>query len=428
VKDPTDFDVALKQVNEQISLWYDSENVNFSQDIVIKESTTFDAENISDTDECISIIYESGIDLRVEGAVLIIDGQEFAYTLSYEEANNVIEILEDKYLDNADSSETVVSSVILEDYSIVEKEFEYPLATAAEEIVEAILDGTEGVVEYTVQDGDNSWDIATNRGMTVRELEDANPDSDLDNLHSGDVINLTAVEPALTVETITEQTYIEEIDFDVVYQEDDSLYIGEQRLLTEGVKGTEEVEATTTYINGTEYESEVISTTTLTEPQTQVILTGTKEWTTGYSLNSSNTLPAPYADMFIIPSSGLITAIHKSGSHDGGCAVDIAGNTGTGIYAAADGVVTLAEYYGGYGLAIIIDHGNGYSTIYGHCSSIDVEVGQTVSQGDYIAGQGSTGNSTGTHLHFAIRINETPQVITNYFDGLYMGGYVSAGN
>ena len=86
------------------------------------------------------------------------------------------------------------------------------------------------------------------------------------------------------------------------------------------------------------------------------------------------------------------------------------GNAGFGapVIAAADGVVSMASYYGGYGNCVMINHGNGVSTLYGHGQKILTTVGTTVKKGDLIMEVGSTGNSTGPHLHFEVRINGTP--------------------
>ena len=85
--------------------------------------------------------------------------------------------------------------------------------------------------------------------------------------------------------------------------------------------------------------------------------------------------------------------------------LDIAAPTGTTVTAAASGTVIMAQWYGGYGNYISIDHGGGYSTGYGHLSAIYVANGQTVSRGQAIGAVGSTGASTGPHLHFEVRIN-----------------------
>lgn len=93
----------------------------------------------------------------------------------------------------------------------------------------------------------------------------------------------------------------------------------------------------------------------------------------------------------------------RTSSHKG---IDIGAPNGTPIYAAADGTVTYASYNsGGYGNLVIISHGNGIETYYGHCSKLYVKKGQKVSAGDNIAAVGSTGRSTGNHLHFEIRQN-----------------------
>lgn len=85
--------------------------------------------------------------------------------------------------------------------------------------------------------------------------------------------------------------------------------------------------------------------------------------------------------------------------------IDIPASTGTAIYASADGTVMESDWLGGYGKAVIIDHGGGIVTLYGHCSSLLVNKKQVVKKGDVIAKVGSTGNSTGPHLHFEVRKN-----------------------
>jgi murein DD-endopeptidase MepM/ murein hydrolase activator NlpD len=89
--------------------------------------------------------------------------------------------------------------------------------------------------------------------------------------------------------------------------------------------------------------------------------------------------------------------------------VDIAGPTGQAIVAAATGVVAKAGWYGGYGQATVIDHGGGLSTLYGHQSSLYVSAGDFVVAGQTIGAIGSTGYSTGPHLHFEVRVNGAPQ-------------------
>lgn len=88
--------------------------------------------------------------------------------------------------------------------------------------------------------------------------------------------------------------------------------------------------------------------------------------------------------------------------------LDIGGDYGMPIYAAASGTVIYAGWISGYGNAVIIDHGGGVTTLYGHNESLNVSEGQSVSQGQVIAMCGSTGNSTGPHCHFEVRENGEP--------------------
>jgi len=92
----------------------------------------------------------------------------------------------------------------------------------------------------------------------------------------------------------------------------------------------------------------------------------------------------------------------EPGRHMG---VDIANETNTPIRATADGMVTYAGWEGGYGRLVVIEHGYGFSTRYGHCSRLNVKVGDEVKQGQVIGYIGSTGNSTGSHCHYEVRIH-----------------------
>ena len=95
-----------------------------------------------------------------------------------------------------------------------------------------------------------------------------------------------------------------------------------------------------------------------------------------------------------------------TGKRKGHGGMDLAVPTGTPIRAALPGTVVVSKYNaGGYGYYVMIDHGNGLATLYGHCSKLLAKVGQTVEAGDIIALSGSTGRSTGPHLHFEARVN-----------------------
>lgn len=129
---------------------------------------------------------------------------------------------------------------------------------------------------------------------------------------------------------------------------------------------------------------------------------------TNKKVNTSKTISNSNSALgfaLVTPVSGTITSRfgrRSGGQHTG---LDIANSTGTPIKAVADGTVVYAGYKGSYGRLVVIEHINSVETYYAHCSKLYVSVGETVKQGDVIAAVGSTGNSTGPHLHLEIRVN-----------------------
>jgi murein DD-endopeptidase MepM/ murein hydrolase activator NlpD len=115
----------------------------------------------------------------------------------------------------------------------------------------------------------------------------------------------------------------------------------------------------------------------------------------------------PSAAGFIWPVQGVLTSgfgWRWGRMHEG---IDLAVPVGTPVVAAAAGTVIVAGWFGGYGNLVVVDHGNGFSTAYGHNTSVTVGVGQLVAQGQLISYSGSTGHSTGPHVHFEVRVNGT---------------------
>ena len=144
------------------------------------------------------------------------------------------------------------------------------------------------------------------------------------------------------------------------------------------------------------------STTSIGKVNTATTISGGK-----VSLGISLTRPVSG----IISSRFGVRSSIRSSAHTG---LDIATSTGTPILAAASGTVTFSGRKGSYGNLLVITHSNGIQTYYGHCSKLYVSAGTTVSQGQTVAAVGSTGNSTGPHLHFEIRVNGVAYNPQNY--------------
>lgn len=268
------------------------------------------------------------------------------------------------------------------------------------EIAEILNSTKSGEVTYTVVKGDTWGQIANNNGMTAAELEALNPGYDINRIHIGDALTLSNAVPYLTVKVTERQNYVEDVNYDVNYVSDSSMYQGDERVISKGSFGKADIVADVTYINGEEQERTVISSVTLSDPVAETRARGTKVRPTWYPTGS-----------FRWPCSGRITSrfgYRNTGirgatrNHKG---IDIACARGTPIYAADGGRVIFSGYKGAMGYVVIIDHNNGYVTYYEHNGSLLVSAGQTVYKGQQIAKAGRSGVASGVHCHFGIQRN-----------------------
>lgn len=182
------------------------------------------------------------------------------------------------------------------------------------------------------------------------------------------------------------------------------LETGKSVVKDQGTSGTKQITTEVTIENRKVVNKKVISETVTVQPKDKVVVQGSKKVVSKVEGIS----------MLTTPSRGMITSnfgMRWGRMHNG---IDIAANTGAPIYAAMDGTVICAEYESGFGNVIKLDHGNGLVSIYGHCSALYVPKGKKVEKGDKIAAVGSTGNSTGPHLHFEVRLNGKAVEPTKY--------------
>ncbi|MGP4076333.1 peptidoglycan DD-metalloendopeptidase family protein [Halobacillus sp. K22] len=179
---------------------------------------------------------------------------------------------------------------------------------------------------------------------------------------------------------------------------------GETETEQEGSEGTKEIHTLITKKNGTVETKETVKEEVVEEPVEEVILKGTK------------TIPSRGTGTFAWPAVGGTITSHvgeRWGRYHKG--IDIAGVDDRTIKAADNGEVVTAEYQSGFGNKVVIDHNNGYQTIYAHLDTIDVEAGETVRKGNKLGMMGTTGNSTGIHLHFEIHKNGNLENPASFF-------------
>lgn len=276
-------------------------------------------------------------------------------------------------------------------------------------LAELLFSTKEGEVTYTVAKGDCWSKIAQSHDLTTSELLAFNPGYNIDRLSIGEVLTISTAVPYLTQTVVKQEQYVSEVPYEIEYTDTESLYRGDYKVTSPGTYGSADVVANVTYINEAETERNILSYVTLVEPVTEYRLRGTKErpsWvatgTFRWPTNGHITSPFGYRKS----PGGFGSSYHRG--------IDIANHRGTPIYAADGGTVSIAGWQGGYGYMVEINHNNGYTTRYAHCSSLLVSKGDHVYKGQQISRMGSTGNSTGNHCHFEIRYSGVPNNPMNY--------------
>ena len=249
--------------------------------------------------------------------------------------------------------------------------------------------------EYAIAAGDTVEKICAHFGLGERTLYLLNPGINLAEAPVGTVITVGGGDPIVSVQVSKTVTYEEEVPFDVQVSTTSSMWAGSKQILSAGRVGITQYTAQIVVVDGVEVSRNIINQTVKSTPVTQYELLGTKP------ISSAGTFIWPIAGNYVITSPfGAWRGDHY---HEG---VDIAANYNTSILAIDAGVVTVAGWSGGgHGYNVEIDHGNGIVSRYSHCNGVNVSVGQTVYQGQRIAGVGSTGNSTGNHCHMTLCID-----------------------
>lgn len=263
-------------------------------------------------------------------------------------------------------------------------------------------------VYHIVQDGDTLYDIALKYDTTIEQLYAMNPDMG-ENIYMGDKIIVSMEVNYVRVKVMKTEVRTEEIPYETVKTESSSLYKGTQRVKTEGSEGLAQITELVSYVDGVKISTEEIERVTVREPVDREILVGTKSLTVsgggGTITTTSGRFVWPVIGLNSISRGyGYASSSYSSGYHTG---IDITGSGAYGrtIIAADSGTVVQAGWNGSYGYSVTIQHSGGVRTLYAHCSSLSVSVGQYVYQGQAIARVGNTGYSLGAHLHFEVHVN-----------------------
>lgn len=379
----------------------------YNLEIVFEDDISFEETHAKDDDlvnpEALKDGIKSNVGVLVAGYAVTVDGEEIGVFKSEEEAKSLIDEVKKPYLSKLTEGNEAREVNLIEDVQIVEKETSLNSLSNKEKVLDYIVNGGEEVRTHIVEVGESFWTIAKMYDISVEELELANEDRDPTMLKPGDEVQLVLAKSLITVETIEEVEYTEEIKYETTVELNDSMYKNEQKIKVEGIKGESKVVAYEVRHNGIVVDKEIIDQEVIKDATDEVVVKGTKERPKTVATGSFST-----------PTRGRITSrygMRWGRMHRG---LDFAASHGTAIKAADGGTVSYAGYRGAYGYMVEINHGNGYTTRYAHCSKMLVKAGTKVAKGQHIANVGNSGRSTGPHLHFEVLKNGTHQNPSNY--------------
>lgn len=293
-------------------------------------------------------------------------------------------------------NETRLAQIVLStELQAVEGQVVPEQVLTVEEALTLLNKGTLVEKTYTIQAGDTIEKIAHVHHMTTAQLLELNAGVTTETLlQIGDTLHVTKQEPYVEVEVHYEGKRTETIVFNRVIEKDETMYKGDKKVKQQGADGKKEVIEYIRKKNGQVIGKSVVEETVLVEPTDEITVIGTK------------VIPSRGTGTFKWPTIGGYVS-SKMGYrwgrvHQG---IDIAKTSSSAILAADNGVVIKAGSHSTYGNHVVIRHNNGYETLYAHLSAIHVSVGQTIPQGTKIGLIGSTGRSTGVHLHFEVLKN-----------------------
>lgn len=327
-----------------------------------------------------------------------------------EAVNLVVNLVDNKKVKSVVSEPKFTATVVLDEDINNTNELANAIIDNTDEIVEAstlYVDGVlvacseKGIIEDAVNQRLNGYNV-DGQECTSRFVEDVNIENGY--FIKSETDGETAVQNAVNgLSVITEVKQITDVivPYTTSVQKTNEQIIGYSEVSVSGVAGINRITQDIVMLNGEVQSCVEVGNQVVSEPVQEVIVKGTAK-----TLASAQQKQAAHNSGLAFPlPSGSWQVSSYYGDGRGHKGVDLRAKSGTSIYAALDGVVVFSGWYDAYGNCVIIEHSNGMRTLYAHAKQLCCNAGDTVSQGDIIALVGTTGQSSGNHLHFEIFLN-----------------------
>lgn len=402
VESETVFDSARNAVAERV----ETAGSNGQEWSVTPSYTLAISDQTMDQNTMADAILRSSSDQILEATALYVNGELEAITTEGDKLRGELDGILEPYRDHGNPDQRVE---FVQTVDLVDGVFFTDSITPYNAISTQLHGQVQGEVYDTVQQGDSPSVMAARNDLTLDQFYAMNGGEAEVNgrMYPGEQFLIRQSVDFLNVKTIERRTYQQEIPFQTNTTESGDYAWGTTRTVQQGVNGVDEVTSDFVTINGVTSEQE-ISRVTLSAPVTEEIVKGTK-LPSGAIVET-----ATGAWMWPVPQyrnvSRWMSSYHKG--------ADICASYGAAILASDSGLVVQAGWHYSYGNYVVINHGNGWSTLYAHASALHVRAGQYVTRGDIIASVGSTGNSTGNHCHFEMYNNGVRVSARNFFGGM----------
>lgn len=403
MKDTANLEAMLEYIYSEYETYYSME---VAKDVTL----SYVPVNIDDQYLCPSTYYEemlrTSLEVDVIAWVIFVNNTPVIALDKRDDAQWVLEQLVAPYK-NEEEADGRTDIGFLENVEIKGEAIIFDKVQDKETALRIMMYGDDiQVMRHKVVSGESLYSICKSYGLKLSDIRKANPSlPDNGKIYSGDVLIVTKVNNIVNIVYSEYVQRVEEIPYETNVVEDSSMYVTQTRVQQAGIVGLRNIKANVVYINGSESSYEVLMAETPSqEPVAEILIKGTKAVPNVLILASEGNMALPLSSYTITSYFGSRdTGIAGASTFHNG--IDLYAPYGTPIYASEDGKVSFAGSNSGYGLMVKIKHDGGVETRYGHCSTLLVKSGQYVKKGEIIALVGSTGTSSGNHVHFEVRIN-----------------------
>lgn len=353
--------------------------------------------SLSNTDAAERMLFQTNSEVKENATGLYVNGKFIGALRNAQTLQNLLNSL----LSSAKNNAHADSASFVDDIQLVSGQYARSSIVTLNAMCSLLQGNREQLRTYTIAAGDTLEHIAQKNAVSTTQVAQANPGLRFDSLHVGDVIQLEPSQKVLSIRTQSTETETSAVPYQKVTQDTADLYVGETKVQA-GVEGSKTTTYRVTKVDGMLIKQETVSTQQTKAPVNEVTLRGVRPRP---NLQEAAGI-ATGTFIWPTPTLATITSGYEArwGTFHYGLDISGANAAGQPIVAADGGTVAFAgSDDSGYGTYVIIDHGNGYRSYYGHMKKTLIQTGEKVAQGQLIGLVGSTGDSTGPHCHFEVR-------------------------